>query len=275
VSQSESAAAWSAVAAGWERHEAVVSANSRPVTERLLERLDPKPGERILEIGAGVGEVGLLVADRVGPDGHVTITDQAEAMVEAVRRRSEDRPNVTAAVVDAQSLDLPAGSFDGIVSRFAYMLVPDLDAAFDGSRRVLRSGGRLVFAVWASAPENPWASTVGRALVELGHAEPPDPDAPGPFRLHDQERLRTLLTDAGFAEVGIEDVPLAMRYESFDDYWDVTRDLAMSLQEALGRLSADEAGELRSRVERAFERYATGEELALPALARVVRAAAR
>ena len=275
MSQTESAAAWSAVAAGWDRHEAVVSANSRPVTERLLERLDPQPGERILAIGAGTGEVGLLVADRVGPDGHVTITDQAEAMVEAVRRRSEDRPNVTAAVVDAQSLDLPAGSVDGIVSRFAYMLIPDLDAAFGGSRRVLRSGGRLVFAVWATAPENPWASTVGRALVELGHAEPPDPDAPGPFRLDDRERLRTLVTEAGFSDVVIEDVPLAMRYESFDDYWDVTRDLAMSLREALAGLPADEADELRSRVERAFERYATGDGLALPALARVVSAAAR
>jgi SAM-dependent methyltransferase len=274
VSSAESAAAWSTVADGWERRDAVMSANSRPVTERLLAGLDPQAGERILEIGAGIGEVGLLVAERVGADGHVLITDQAEAMVEAVRRRSGDRRNISVEVADAQSLDLPDGSFDGIVSRFAYMLVPDMAAAFAESRRVLRPGGRLVFAVWASAPENPWASTLGRTMIELGHAEPPEPDAPGPFRLADPDRIRDLVSAAGFTDVGVEDVELTMSYRSFDEYWDVTRDLAMSLRNALAELPTEDADRLRARIAEQLARYEGESSLDLPARARVTRAVA-
>jgi SAM-dependent methyltransferase len=272
VSSSESAAAWSAVADGWERRNAFISGNMRPVTERLLAQLDPQPGERILEIGAGVGEVGLLVADRVGPDGHVLITDQAEAMVDAVRRHGGDRRNVSVEVADAQSLDLADGSFDGIVSRFAYMLVPDLAAGLAESRRVLRSGGRLVFAVWATAAENPWGSTVGRTMIELGHAEPPEPDSPGPFRLADPDRLRDLLGAAGFTGVEIDDVDAPMRYASFDEYWDTTRDLAMSLRNVLAELPAPEAERLRSRIAEQIGQHERDGRLVVPGRARVIRA---
>jgi SAM-dependent methyltransferase len=202
----------------------------------------------------------------------VLITDQSEAMVEAVRRRSSDRPNVDVAVADAQALDVPDSSVDGVVSRFAVMLVPDVDAALGEIRRVLRPGGRVAFAVWASAPENPWASTVGRTMVELGHAEPPPPDAPGPFRLADRDRLAALVAAAGFVDTTIEDVELSMDYASFDEYWEVTRDLAMSLRDALGRLPPGEADELRSRIQQELEPYATANGLAIPGLARVVGA---
>jgi SAM-dependent methyltransferase len=274
VSSTESAAAWSTVAEGWERRNATLSANAKPVTDRLLALLDPQPGEQILEIGAGIGEVGRLVADRVGADGRVLVTDQADGMVEAARRHSLDHANVSVAVADVQSLDLPDGSFDGIVSRFTYMLVPDVAAGLSESRRVLRPGGRLVFAVWASALENPWASIVGRTMIELGHAEPPEPDSPGPFRLDDPERLRDLVTAAGFSDVAIEDVDAPMRYASFDEYWDTTRDLAMSLRNVLAELPAEDAERLRSRIAEQIEHYAHGGRLEVPGRARVTRASA-
>ena len=110
-------------------------------------------------------------------------------------------------------------------------------------------------------------------MVELGHAEPPPPDAPGPFRLADQERLRALVAAAGFADATVEDVELSMDYASFDEYWDVTRDLAMSLRDALGRLPAGEAEALRSRVEQGLEPVRDEPTAsAIPGLARVVRA---
>jgi len=226
----------------------------------------------VLELGAGVGEVGRLVAARVGPDGHVIQTDQAPAMVEAARRRAEGAGNVSFAVADAQALDLETASVDGVVSRFTYMLVPDPAAALAETHRVLRPGGRLAFAVWAAAPENPWGSSVGKAMLDLGHTEPPTPDAPGPFRLADPDHLRVLVGDAGFPGAGIEDVPIAMRYGSFDEYWDVTRDLAMTLRAVLARLSEAQTDELRERVATALDAYRDAGGLEIPGLARVVSA---
>jgi len=240
------------------------------VTELLLRRLDAQPGQSVLEVGAGVGEVGRLVAERVGSRGHVLQTDQAAALVAAARRRAEGAANVSFAVADAQALDLEDASLDGVVSRFAFMLVPDPALALAETHRVLRPGGRLAFAVWASAPENPWGSAVGKAMLDLGHSEPPAPDAPGPFRLADPDRLRALVGDAGFPASAVEDVPIAMRYASFDEFWDVTRDLAMTLRTVLARLSETETEELRRRVAAALDAYRDADGLAIPGLARVV-----
>ncbi len=273
MSSAESAAAWSEVASGWERRDAWVSLGSRPVTERLLERLDPQPGWEVLEIGGGLGEVGRRVAELVGPDGRVLISDQSEAMVETAARLSKGLDNVALQVVDAQEMPLESESFDGAVSRYSYMLMPDPAAALAETCRVLRPGGRLAFAVWASAPDNPWGSTIGRAMVELGLVEPPEPDAPGPFRLADPERVRGLVVGAGFAEPQVDDVEIAMRYASFDEYWAVTQDLAMSLRDVLARSSAAEADELRTSVRSSLSRYEGDDGLAIPGLARVVSTA--
>ena len=269
MSTAESAAAWSQVASGWERRDAWVSSGSRPVTERLLERLDPQQGERMLEVGGGLGEVGRLVAERVGPEGRVLISDQAAAMAEAARRHSEGLDNVGVQVVDAQAMELESESFDGVVSRYSYMLMPDPAAGLAETRRVLRPGGRLAFAVWAAAADNPWGSAIGRTMIDLGLADPPEPDAPGPFRLADPERVRSLVAGAGLAQPRVDEVEIAMRYTSFDEYWEVTQDLAMSLREALTRISAAEADELRTRVRDSLAKYDDADGVAIPGLARV------
>jgi SAM-dependent methyltransferase len=239
------------------------------VLERLLERLDPQPGQRILELGTGIGETGRAVAERVGPEGEVVLTDQAEPMLELARRHSEGVANVSFRVADAHATGLDAESFDGVVARFVVMLVERPADALAEARRVLRPGGRLAFAVWASAPENPWGSTIGRTMVQLGLAEPPEPDTPGPFRLADAERVRSLVTAAGFDEATVDDVPIVQRYASFDEFWDVTRDVAMSLREALGRLPAEDGARLRSAVEEALAPFAGQGGLEIPGLARV------
>lgn len=269
MSTAESARAWSEVASGWERRDAWVSSGSRPVTERLLERLDPQQGERMLEVGGGLGEVGRLVAERVGPEGRVLISDQAAAMAEAARRHSEGLDNVGVQVVDAQAMELESESFDGVVSRYSYMLMPDPAAGLAETRRVLRPGGRLAFAVWAAAADNPWGSAIGRTMIDLGLADPPEPDAPGPFRLADPERVRSLVAGAGLAQPRVDEVEIAMRYASFDEYWEVTQDLAMSLREALTRISAAEADELRTRVRDSLAKYDGADGVAIPGLARV------
>jgi SAM-dependent methyltransferase len=152
------------------------------------------------------------------------------------------------------------------------MLVPEPATAFAETARVLRGGGHVAFAVWGTADENPWAAAIGRALVSSGRMERPDADAPGPFRLAEPERVRRLVEEAGLELLVQEDVPLAWRYSSFEEYWDVSRDLSRTLSAALAGMSDEDGEDVRADVREALARYRVGDGLDLPALSRVALA---
>jgi SAM-dependent methyltransferase len=247
---------------------------TRTVSERMVELLDPKPGDTVLEIAAGTGDTGFLAAERIAPSGRLISSDLVPGMVAAAERRAAELglANIEFQALDAQAVDLPDESADGVLCRWGYMLVPDPSVAFAETRRVLRPGGNLSLAVWGTADENPWAAAIGRALVASGQMERPDPDAPGPFRLADQGRVRDLVEAAGLELVVQEDVPLAWRYTSFEEYWDVTRDLSRTLAAALEPMSATDAADVRKYVRDALEPYRADGELRIPGLSRLTLA---
>jgi SAM-dependent methyltransferase len=266
---------WDAVASGWERRRAFVWENSRVVGERLVDLLDPKPGESILELAAGTGDTGFLAAERLGPRGRLLSTDIAPEMVEAARRRASEVgvTNVDLALADAQALDLPDDTVDGVLCRWGYMLVPEPAKALAETHRVLKPGGRVALAVWAESDRNPWGTAAGRALVALGLMDHPDPDAPGPFRLGAEELLHGLVRGAGLEVAHSEEVAVDWRSASFDEWWEVQSDLSRLLSTTLAELTPSEAERARQATRKNLERYANAEgALSIPGVCRVVLA---
>jgi SAM-dependent methyltransferase len=270
----ESPASWDEVAGGWARRRALVWEASHPLSERLLELLDPRPGDTVLELAAGTGDTGFLAAGRIEPGGRLLSTDVAPQMLAAARTRAAELgvTNAEFAVMDAQALELPDASVDCVVCRWGYMLVEDPARALAETHRVLRPGGRVAFAVWASAEENSWASAIGRVLLAHELVERPEPDAPGPFRLADRGRLAELVSGAGLELLALEDVELTWRYDSFDEYWEVSSDLSRTLAVALTALDEDDAATVRGDVRAAQAHYESEGGLAIPALSRAVLA---
>jgi SAM-dependent methyltransferase len=266
---------WDTVAPGWERRRPYFWDVSRAIGTKLVDALAPRAGETILELAAGPGDTGFVAAARLETGGRLISTDVSAEMVATARRRGGELglDNVDYRVVDAQVIDLPDGSVDGVLCRFGYMLVPEPARAFAETHRVLRGGGRVSFAVWGESAANPWGSAAGRALLELELIEKPGPDAPGPFRLGDPHRLREIVGTAGFEEPEIEDVPLTWRYESFDEYWEITTDLSFLLASARETLAPDVLAEVRTRTAGLLGEYAdTDGRLAIPGLCRNVLA---
>ena len=264
---------WDAVAPGWGRRRAYFWDVSREVGTKLVDALAPQAGETVLELAAGPGDTGFVAAARLERGGRLISTDVSPEMVAVagIRGRELGLENVDYRVVDAQAIDLPDGSVDGVLCRWGFMLVPDPALAFAETHRVLRSGGRVSFAVWGEADANPWGTAVGRALLELGLMEKPDPDAPGPFRLGDVDRLRELVRVAGFEEPLVEDVPVVWRHESFDEYWGVTSDLSFLVASAVETLSPAVLDEVRARAADLLAEYADRQgRLAVPGLNRNV-----
>jgi ubiquinone/menaquinone biosynthesis C-methylase UbiE len=113
---------------------------------RLREVLDPKPGERMLEVGPGTGYYTLDVADWVGPEGAVEILDLQQEMLDHTMGRAGEQglSNVTPTLGDATMLPYDDGSFDAAFLVTVLGEVPDQDAALRELARVLKPGGRLV-----------------------------------------------------------------------------------------------------------------------------------
>lgn len=109
-----------------------------------LAALDPKPGEHVADIGAGMGFLAADIADRVGAGGKVHAIDLSEAMLDLARRRCADRPWIEIGQGDATALSLPDESVDAALSVQVIEYVPAVDQAIRELRRVLRPGGRLV-----------------------------------------------------------------------------------------------------------------------------------
>jgi ubiquinone/menaquinone biosynthesis C-methylase UbiE len=260
-------ATWDGVAPAWERHRRLMFEQFRPVSEWLVERVSPQPGQTILEVTAGPGDTGFLAAERLGHDGRLISTDLAPGMVEAIRRGAAERGlvNVECRVMDAQRLDLSDASVDGVLSRLGFMLVPDPAGAFSEVRRVLRNGGRFAYAVIGSPSGNDWLSLMARVFAQRGHAPVGDPFGPGgPFSLSDHDRNRALLAEAGFEHVDVTELAGTMTFESPSAYWDRQSQVGGPFAALIAALPADEVAEIRATVEAALEQYATSDGYTLP-----------
>jgi ubiquinone/menaquinone biosynthesis C-methylase UbiE len=256
---------WDSQANQWYARRDPMLAATRPIHEWLVEHLAPKDGQRVLEIAAGPGDTGFLAAKRLGK-GRLVSTDISPAMVDAARKRGAELgvTNADYRVLDAQAMDFGDGSFDGVICRWGFMLMPDPAVAFRECRRVLVPGGRLVFAVFTGPDENPFASIPARILTQAGHL-PPATSAwhPGILALADRTRVQALLDDAGFTSTHIEGVDMTWTFATADDYWTFLVELT-----ALGPLvrSLPDAARdaVRAAIDARLAPYARDDGIALP-----------
>jgi len=265
---------WQAMASGWERQQEEIERVTLPVSEWMVQALDPRPGDTVLELAAGPGGTGFAAVAILGKHGRLISSDFSSEMVEVARRRASDLglANVEHRVMDAEQIALENDSVDGVLCRFGFMLMPDPGAALAETRRVLRHGGRLALAVWSTAADNPWAAIAGRILAERGLSPPPEPGAPGMFVLADERRLRELLEGAGFGVQRIERVPVLFEFDDVDDYILRTTDLGGMFSRIWGEASEEDRNAITVRVAEDFAPFAADGGYELPGVAAVAAA---
>lgn len=179
--------------------------------QRLLAVAAIGEREQVLDIGCGTGQT-TRDAARAASAGSALGVDLSSRMLDYARRRAAEEgvPNVAFAQADAQIHAFEAGAYDVAISRTGAMFFGDHGPAFCNIGRALRPGGRLVLVTWQPLPGNEWIRKIFGALAAGRDLPAPPPDAPGPFALSDPDRVRVVLTSAGFDDVELQGTTAGM-----------------------------------------------------------------
>jgi len=250
---------WQSAAKAWNDWGPTLRAWLGPATDVMLDMAGIGTGSRVLDVAAGAGDQTVQVAERIGPGGHVLATDIAPRILElaAENARVAGLLNVKTQVADGESLDVPEGSFDAVISRVGLIYFPDQQKALAAMKKALRPGGRVAAIVYATADQNKFFSIPVSIIRRRASLPPPLPGQPGPFSLGGQGVLEDVLRKAGFRDVKSVVAPAPLRMSSAADCVRFEKESFGALHQMLSGL--DERGKADAWTEieqqlRSFER---------------------
>jgi len=269
------AASWNSLAGrGWVEMQAVTDRMYQRLEDLLVEAVAAVSRGAVLDVGCGTGRTTVAIARRLGAGSRCTGVDISEPMIAAARARVErDGTPARFILADAQDYAFEPAGVDTIVSRFGVMFFSDPVRAFVNLRRAGTDDAVLRCIAWRGAAENPFMTTAERAAAPLLPDLPPRrPDGPGQFAFADDRRVRGILDESGWIDIGFRpiDVECTLPASDLDAYLSRLGPVGVILQEADEQTRARVLDAIRP----AFDRYLHGPDVRFDAACWMIEARA-
>lgn len=186
------------------------------LTAELRRRLDAYEYKSVLDIGCGAGELSLVAAQSQ-PEAQVLGLDISPDLIETARKRGTDLPNLHFELGDASQWQ-PSDheSPDLMVSRHGVMFFADPVAAFSNLRAACAPQARLMFSCFRTIADNSFFRDIA-GLLPVSEGPPPGPNEPGPFAFADEDRVTSILLEAGWRDLKFDRFDFSMIAGGGDD----------------------------------------------------------
>jgi ubiquinone/menaquinone biosynthesis C-methylase UbiE len=191
----------------WIEYRDVVAEGLREHSETALAANPPRQGDRVLDIGCGLGDTTVRLAELVGPAGHAHGVDVAERMIETATEEVAEAgiDNVSFAACDIEQTKFDR-TFDYAFSRMGTMFVANPVVALRNVREALAPGGLLNIVVWRRKLDNEFMHRAELVVAEYLD-EPEEPEAPrcgpGPFSMANADTVTDMLKHAGYEDIAL------------------------------------------------------------------------
>ena len=223
-----------------------------PATEMMLELVDLRAGNRVLDVAAGTGDQTLLAARRVGPTGYLLAIDISTNMLnittDAVRKAG--LTNVETRIMDAESLDLDPDSFDAVICRSGLYLFPNPPKALRGMRKVVKPGGKVAAIVHSTVEKNPYQ---GVRMTIASRFDRSGSRTPRMFSLGEPGALENAFKEGGFPDVTVRTVSTLRRFPSTAETIRAMKDDVVG--QSMARLSEPDRQRIWAEVEQEMRRF--------------------
>ncbi|HTM19902.1 MAG TPA: methyltransferase domain-containing protein [Kofleriaceae bacterium] len=233
---------------GWEKWNDWYRREWRPVMEWMARASGAAPGQTALDLACGSGQPGFLVARAVGPGGKVIAIDISAEMLDVARRLAPEEGLDNLEFREGDIADLAGiadGSIDAATCGFALMFCPDPVRVARELHRVLRPGARFALCVWGDPARNQFLNSMFGAIGQVLQAPPPDPAAPGPYRLSGPGELESVLRAGGFTDVRTEVVDVTFAMPTREMMWEMFLDCGAPARRAVQGTTAENAARIK------------------------------
>ena len=243
---------WNEVAPRYHKRWASVNNGPFQSTKKLVELIEIKKGDKVLDIACGTGVVTKKIREKVGNSGYVVGADTSTTAIKIAKKWNERKPNLDFVNIDAERFSFTQ-KFDIITCQYALFFFPNSQKALKNMKNSLKKSGKLGISVHGN--NVPFFSNILDSVTKFIPDYVP-PGSPNLDRFGTKSALHDEISKAGFSRITVKEFVFQYSPGKFEDYWiNYIKYIAKPLKEKLNKLEFSKRKELKQLVKEKTIQY--------------------
>ena len=245
---------WNEVAPRYHKKWASVNKGPFQSTKKLVELVNIKNGDAVLDVACGTGVVTNEIQKRIGKSGYVVGVDTSSTAIKIAKKWNGKKSNVNFVNTDAEKFNF-SKKFDAVTCQYALFFFPNAQKALKNMKNSLKKSGNIGISVHGSKDSVPFFSSIIDSVTKYVPDYVP-PGSPDLDRFGTKSALKKEVSKAGFSKITVKDYVFHFSPGKFEDYWrNYLKYIAKPLKEKLNDLDYSKRKELKQLVKDKTSQY--------------------